>query len=393
MSATRAIFPSPLVRTIYFDYNATTPLDPAVRTAMLPFLDEVFGNPSSVHHVGRRARALIDDARCRVSDLFKCKPSEIVFTSGGTESSNLAIFGAARLLREKGRHLITSKIEHHAVLNCFEFLEKHEGFSVTYLPVNREGMVSVDDLAKALRPDTVLVSVMAANNEVGTIQPVAEIGTLCRARGVIFHTDAVQWFGKLPFNDIGSFNADLVSICAHKFHGPKGAGALYIRSPLQPLPVIMGGSHENERRAGTENVPAIMGFAEAVARFVREPVFPATRLADLSQILLAGVKSAPGATFCGSLTERLPNTISFHVTGCDSMALMAILDLEGICASSGSACSAGSLNPSHVLLAMGVPPAEANSLVRLSLGRESTEEEARFVADRLPTLINHVRNS
>ncbi|MBI3877714.1 MAG: cysteine desulfurase, partial [Verrucomicrobia bacterium] len=251
------------MRTIYFDYNATTPLDPAVREAMLPFLGDVFGNPSSVHHVGRRARALLDDARDRAAHVFSCKPSEIIFTSGGTESVNLAIFGTARLLRDKGRHLITSAVEHHAVLHACQYLARREGFELTVLPVNAEGRVSVDDLARALRPDTVLVSVQAANNETGTLQPVAELGALCRVRGVLFHTDAVQWFGKEQFANIHQFNADLVSVCAHKFHGPKGVGVLFIRSPLHPDPILFGGGHENERRAGTENLAGIVGLTEA----------------------------------------------------------------------------------------------------------------------------------
>ena len=223
-------------RTIYFDYNATTPLDPAVRDAMLPFLGEIWGNPSSVHHVGRQARALLDDARDRAAKFLGAKPSEIIFTSGGTESNNLAIFGTARLLKPKGRHLITSTIEHHAVLHCFDYLEKKEGFEVTRLPVDSDGRVSPDDLKKAIRPDTILVSVMAANNEIGTIQPVAELGAICRERGIVFHTDAVQWFGKEPFENIGQFNADLVSVCAHKFHGPKGrrTALRQISAPSRP---------------------------------------------------------------------------------------------------------------------------------------------------------------
>jgi len=230
-------------RTIYLDYNATTPLDPAVRDAMLPFLGEIWGNPSSVHHVGRKARALLDDARDRAAKFLGAKPSEIIFTSGGTEANNLAIFGTARLLKSKGKHLITSAIEHHAVLQCFDYLEKNEGFAVSRLPVNAAGRVSVADFQKAVRPDTVFASVMAANNEIGTLQPVAEIGVLCRERGIIFHTDAVQWFGKEPFENIGQFNADLISVCAHKFHGPKGAGLLYIKSPLHPYPIFFGGGH------------------------------------------------------------------------------------------------------------------------------------------------------
>ncbi len=381
------------VRTIYFDYNATTPLDPVVREAMLPYLDEVWGNPSSVHHVGRRARAILDDARDRVAKVLGSKPSEVIFTSGGTESSNLAIFGVARLLRSKGRHLITSAIEHHAVLHCCQYLERKEGFEVTYLPVNVEGRVSVDSLARAIRPDTTLVSIMAANNETGTIQPVAELGALCRARGVLFHTDAVQWFGKEPFDTIHQFNADLVSVCAHKFHGPKGAGALFIKSPLQPDPILFGGGHENERRAGTENLAAIMGLAMAMERFVKKPVFPNATLAPLSARLLALIDSLPGVHFRGSRTARLANTISFTVEGCDSIALLAGLDLEGICASSGSACSAGSLEPSHVMSAMGVPAQEANALVRLSLGRDSSAEESERVAQVLPLVIKRVANA
>ncbi len=383
------------MRTIYFDYNATTPLDPAVREAMLPYLDKVWGNPSSIHRIGREARALLDDARDRVSQVWKAKPSEVVFTGGGTESNNLAIFGTARLLRDKGRHLITSQIEHHAALHCFQYLEKKEGFAVTYLPVGSEGVVAPGDLRRALRPDTVLVSIMAANNETGVVQPVAELGGVCRERGVAFHTDAAQWFGKLPFETIHQFNADLVSVCAHKFHGPKGAGALFIRSPLQPDPILFGGGHENERRAGTENLPAIIGFAEASERFVREPVFAQTQLALWTGQLARAAGSIPGVVlrgFAGVGSEaRLPNTVAFTVDGTDSIVLMAVLDLEGICASSGSACSAGSLEPSHVMLAMGATQAQANSLVRLSLGRETTEVEVGAVCAALPRLLAQVR--
>ena len=376
---------------IYFDYNATTPLDPAVRAAMLPFLDEIWGNPSSVHQIGRRARALLDEARERVATVLGAKPSEVVFTSGGTESSNLAIFGTARLLRGKGLHLVTSTIEHHAVLHCFRHLEKHEGFAVTYVPVDAAGIVSVEAVARALRPDTTLVSIMAVNNELGTLQPVADIGALCRSRGIIFHTDAVQAFGKLPFAAIGQFNADLVSLCAHKFHGPKGAGALFIQSPLLPDPILFGGAHENERRAGTENLPAIIGFTEAAERFIRQPVFPAEQLWPLTRRLQTLAETIPGVTLRGSQTERLPNTVALSVPGCDSIVLLAGLNLAGICASSGSACSAGSLEPSHVLLALGVPAAEANSLIRFSLGRDSTDAEVAVVERELPGIIRRIR--
>lgn len=377
---------------IYFDYNATTPLDPAVRNAMLPFLDDVWGNPSSVHHVGRKARALLDEAHDRVAGIWGAKPSEVVFTSGGTESNNLAIFGTARLLRDKGRHLITSQIEHHAVLHSFQYLEKKDGFTVSYLPVDKAGRIDPDLLKKTVRPDTTLVSIMAANNETGSIQPISEIGQFCRDRGIVFHTDAVQWFGKEPFTSIHQFNADLVSVCAHKFHGPKGAGALYIRSPLHPDPLLFGGGHENERRAGTENLPAIIGFVEATERFVKTPIFPRERLSNLTASLWKAIESIPGTVIRGSRTDRLSNTIAFTVDGADSITLLANLDLEGVCASSGSACSAGSLEPSHVMVALGVEKHLANSLVRFSLGRESTSEEVAFVESVLPQVVSRSRS-
>src|SRR5271170_1127469 len=285
-------------RTIYFDYNATTPLDPSVRVAMLPFLGggvgEVWGNPSSVHHVGRKARALLDDARDRAAKFLGAKPSEIIFTSGGTESNNLAIFGTARLLKSKGKHLITSAVEHDAVLQSFDYLEKKEGFEVTRLPVNSDGRVSPDDLKMVIRADTILVSIMAANNEIGTVQPVAELGAVCRERGIIFHSDAVQWFGKEPFHDIGQFNADLVSLCAHKFHGPKGAGLLFIKSPLHPDPVLFGGGHENERRAGTENLAGIIGLVSAMEKFVIPGVFDSAFLRPLTARLKNSIEMTDG---------------------------------------------------------------------------------------------------
>ncbi len=378
--------PVPQTQTIYFDYNATTPLDPAVREAMLPFLDGIWGNPSSVHQVGRKARAWLDDFRDRTARFISAKPSEIVFTGGGTEANNLAIFGTARLLKSKGRHLITSTVEHHAVLHCFDYLEKNEGFSVTRLPVDAEGRVSSDDLKKAIRPDTILASIMAANNEIGTLQPVAHLGALCQERGIVFHTDAVQWFGKEPFKDIHQFNADLVSVCAHKFHGPKGAGLLYIKSPLHPDPVLFGGAHENERRAGTENLPAIAGLVAALEKFVLPPVFERPRLSPLLHQLSKAVSSIKGCEQVSPRSGCLANTLSFTVAGTDGIALMAGLDMEGICASSGSACSAGSLEPSHVLVAIGRPKV-ANSLVRFSLGRSSTEEEVDFVCSILPEVV------
>ena len=406
--------PVPLLmpRTIYFDYNATTPLDADVRSAMLPFLAENWGNPSSVHHVGQKARAQLDDARDRAAKFLGAKPSEIIFTSGGTEANNLAIFGTARALKAKGKHLVTSAVEHHAVLQCFDYLEKHEGFSVTRLPVDANGRVSVDDLKKSIRADTVLASIMAANNEIGTLQPVADLGKICQERKIIFHTDAVQWFGKEPFDDIGQFHADLVSVCAHKFHGPKGAGLLYIRSPLHPDPILFGGGHENERRAGTENLPAIIGLVAALEKFVRVPVFDRAKLKPLVEKLISAIEKIPGCELVrgsglwpvrsGSgefenqqLTGQRPvpllcNTVAFTVRGSDGIALMAGLDMEGICASSGSACSAGSLEPSHVILALGKKEV-ANSLVRFSLGRDSTMEEVDFVCANLPDIIRRAQ--
>jgi len=377
-------------RTIYFDYNATTKLDPAVREVMLPFFGEIWGNPSSVHHVGRRARAVLDDSRGRAAKILGCKPSEVVFTSGGTESNNLAILGTARLLKPKGRHLITSTIEHHAVLNCFDYLEKKEGFEVSRLPVNSEGLVSLDVLRKSIRPDTILVSIMAANNEIGTIQPVAELGAVCRERGIVFHTDAIQWFGKEPVECVGHFNADLVSACAHKFHGPKGAGLLFIRSPLLPDPVLLGGGHENERRAGTENLAGIVGLVEAMGRFVNPPVFDHSQLAPLVENLIGTIEQIDGAVVLGSRKRRLANTVAFVVHGAESIALLAGLDLAGICASSGSACSAGSLEPSHVIVALG-RLTQANSLVRFSLGRGSTAEEVVLVEQVLPEIVRRAQ--
>jgi cysteine desulfurase len=377
-------------RTIYFDYNATTPLDPGVRDAMLPFLGEIWGNPSSVHHIGRKARALLDDARERAAKFLGAKPSEIIFSSGGTESNNLAIFGTARALKSKGKHLITSVVEHDAVLQSFDYLEKKEGFEVTRLPVNSEGRVSPDDFKKAIRADTVLVSIMAANNEVGTIQPVAELGALCREREIVFHTDAVQWFGKEPFENVGQFNADLVSVCAHKFHGPKGAGLLYIKSPLHPDPIMIGGGHENERRAGTENLTGIIGMVAALEKFVKPPVFPKTKLKELSPKLIAVIEKFDGCEIVSPRENCLVNTVSFVVRGADSIALLAGLDVEGICASSGSACSAGSIEPSHVILAIGKRDL-ANSLVRFSLGRDSTAEEVDFVCAALPEIVRRAQ--
>ena len=379
------------MKTVYLDYNATTPLDPEVKEVMLPFLGEYFGNPSSIHRVGRKARAILDDSRERVAQVWKCKASEVVFTSGATESVSQAICGTARFLKSKGRHLITSAVEHHAVLHTVEYLVNKEGFELTTLPVDAEGRVAPQNLYSAIRDDTILVSLMAANNETGAIQPVAELGAICRQRGVLFHTDAVQWFGKEPFESIHQFNADLVTICGHKFYGPKGSGALFIKSPLLPDPILFGGGHENGRRAGTENLAAIAGLVEAIERFVPSPVFERCKLESLANRLCA-MNEFDGINLVSPLAKRLANTASFTVPGIDSMTSLAALDLDGICASAGSACSAGSLNPSHVLSAMGRNDNEANSLIRFSLGRDTSEEEINNVLATFPDFVQRNRS-
>ena len=379
------------MKTVYLDYNATTPLDPEVKEVMLPFLGEYFGNPSSIHRVGRKARAILDDSRERVAQVWKCKASEVVFTSGATESVSQAICGTARFLKSKGRHLITSAVEHHAVLHTVEYLVNKEGFELTTLPVDAEGRVAPQNLYSSIRDDTILVSLMAANNETGAIQPVAELGAICRQRGVLFHTDAVQWFGKEPFESIHQFNADLVTICGHKFYGPKGSGALFIKSPLLPDPILFGGGHENGRRAGTENLAAIAGLVEAIERFVPFPVFERCKLESLANRLCA-MNEFDGINLVSPLAKRLANTASFTVPGIDSMTSLAALDLDGICASAGSACSAGSLNPSHVLSAMGRNDNEANSLIRFSLGRETSEEEINNVLATFPDFVQRNRS-
>ena len=380
------------MRSVYLDYNATTPLDPKVREAMLPFLGDFFGNPSSIHHIGRKARSFLDDSRDRVSQIWKCKPSEVVFTSGGTESNSLGICGTARLLKPKGRHIITSAIEHHAVLHTVEYLVNKEDFEMTILPVDADGVVSTQDLENAIRDDTILVSIMAANNETGSIQPVSELGAICQKHKVLFHTDAVQWFGKEPFESIHQFNADLVSICGHKFHAPKGVGALFIKSPLLPDPILFGGGHENERRAGTENMSGIAGLVEAMEQFVTTPIFSRHDIQPLAD-RLALLTEIDGINLSSPISYKLANTISFTVSGTDSMTLLAALDMEGICASSGSACSAGSLNPSHVISAMGRSEEDANSLVRFSLGRETKEDEISFVLNKFPSIVERIRTS
>lgn len=340
---------------------------------MLAFLGELFGNPSSIHAAGRRARAFLDEARERLARVWACRPGEVIFTSGGTEANNLAIIGGALAREGRGRHLVATGIEHSAVLAPMGWLCRHAGYSMTLLPAGRFGQVRPEEVQAALRPDTVLVSVMAANNEVGTLQPLAEIGAICRDQGVLFHSDAVQWFGKEPLPDIASLGADLVAGCAHKLYGPKGAGVLYVRSPLQLVALISGGSQEHEHRAGTENVAGIAGLVAAFERFAASPVMSRERLAPLCARLEECCLAAPECRRWGpDVSQRLANTLAVTVSGCDSLSLLAGLDLAGVCASSGSACASGALKPSHVLSALGASDDEARGLVRFSLGRDTT---------------------
>ena len=360
---------------VYLDYNATTPLAPEALEAMLPHLRDNYGNPSSIHAPGRDARAAVDDARDRLAALLGVKPHEIIFTGGGTESCNLAVLGIARAHAPRGRHLITAATEHHAVLNAFEHLAHHEGFSLTVLPVDRQGLVHPEALRAALRPDTMLVSVMHANNETGTIQPVEELSAVCREHGVCFHTDAVQSFGKLPVRPV-DLGAAAVSLAAHKFYGPKGVGALYLRAGVAISRLAHGGSHENTRRPGTENVAGIAGLAAAAAWSESKREAEQPRLAALRDRLWQGIEALnAGAVRNGHPERTLANTLNVSFPNVDGEALLIGLDLEGVCASSGSACMVGSVQPSHVLLAMGVESALAASTVRFSLGTQTTEPD------------------
>jgi cysteine desulfurase len=358
---------------IYLDYNATTPLCAVAREAMLPHLEHVFGNPSSIHQAGREARAAIDLARDSLARLLHAKSHELIFTAGGTESDNLAILGLARARAGQGKHLITCATEHHAVLHAFDTLEKREGFRVTRLPVDRGGRIDLQQLADALTPETTLVSLMSANNETGTRQPIAEASRLCRERGVLFHSDAIQSFGKEP---IDARAYDALSFAAHKFYGPKGSGLLYLRAGISIERLQVGGSHEGERRAGTENAAAIAGMAAAAEYVVADMESEQAREAVLRDRLWAGVREAfPAAVRNGAPEAALANTLNVTFPGLEGESLLMNLDLEGVCASSGSACMVGSVLPSHVLLAMGVAPEHAKSTVRFSLGRGTTEAE------------------
>ena len=349
-----------------------------------------FGNASGIHAEGREARKAVEQARRQAAAVLGAEPREILFTSGGSESNNLAVRGTAMALREKGNHIVTTSVEHPSVLNACRGLEK-EGFRVTYLPVDADGSVSPEDVRDAIGPDTLLVSVMAANNEIGTLQPVREIGEICRAKGVVFHTDAVQAAGLLKI-DVKELNADLLSISAHKFHGPKGAGALYVRRGTRLEPLVRGGEQERGLRAGTENVPCIVGLGKALEIAAAEREENAARIRELRDILIRRIlERVPGARLNGHPERRLPNNCHFSFTGIESEALLLRLDLAGIAVSGGSACTAGSMEPSHVLQAIGLKDDLLKSGVRLTLGRETRPEDIEKAAQILPEIVEDLR--
>lgn len=375
---------------IYLDHNATTPLCKPARDAMLPYLDEFFGNASSIHQAGRHARAAVDTARDKIAGLLRAKPHEIIFTSGGTESCNLAVFGLARCRSSRGGHIVSSKAEHHAVLNSIEHLEKHEGFEVTWLNLSENGMVDLDQLADSIRPETRLVSIMTANNETGVIQPMSEISKICRERGALLHSDMVQAFGKIDVLAVAGL-VDAASFGAHKFYGPKGSGFLFLRSGLSIQPIMFGGAHENERRPGTENVAAIAGMAAAAEFVLANRQTEQDRQLKLRDELWNLIsQNVPDAKLNGDETLRLANTLNVSLLGIDSETLLMAFDLEGVCASSGSACMVGSVVASHVLLAMGLSMERARSAVRFSLGKQTTAEEIDRAADAIDRIFNRL---
>ena len=377
-------------RRVYLDHNASTPVHPEVMAEMLPYFGDVYGNPSSVHGFGREARAAVDVARERVAGFLRVRPDELVFTSGGTESDNFGLKGLA-LARGSG-HLITSTVEHHAVLRSAQALEAH-GFAVTYLPVDQTGMVDPDDVRRALRPDTIAISIMHANSEVGTIQPASAIGAIAREAGVPFHVDAVQTFGKVPI-DLEAMNIDALSFSSHKIYGPKGIAGLYIRRGTKMVSIQHGGEHERRRRAGTENVPGIVGLGKAVEIRGRDMKAEAARVTALRDRMWEGIRARVAEVrLNGHPTERLPGTANICYRNVESESIVLGLDLKGIAVSAGSACTAGSVEPSHVLVAMGVPLDWAMGAVRSSLGRSTTAEDVDYVVDAVVEVVGKVRKA
>ena len=379
------------MKTVYVDNAATTKLSDTALKAMTPFMQEIYGNPSSLHHIGQEAKEHLEDARERVANLIGALPSEIYFTSGGSEADNQAILTAAYNGAKKGKkHIISSKFEHHAVLHTLDKL-KREGFEITLLDVYSEGIVRVEDLKNALRDDTALVTIMTANNEVGTIQPISEIGALCKEKGVIFHTDAVQAVGHIAVN-VKDMNVDMLSVSAHKFHGPKGVGFLYCRKGIILQNLINGGAQERNKRAGTENLPAIMGMAAAMEEAVAKLNENAAYISALRDKIINGVQDIEKMRVNGDLEKRLPGTVNMCFEGIEGESLLLLLDQSGICASSGSACTSGSLDPSHVLLSMGVPVAVAHGSLRLSLSEYNTEEEIDLIIETIHNVVVYLRS-
>jgi cysteine desulfurase len=375
---------------IYLDHNASTPVRPEVLEAMLPYFSEHFGNASSAHAFGQEAKGAVEDARAQVAALLHATPAEIVFTGGGTEADNLGVIGGARALPFKGRHVIVSSIEHDAVRHAADALER-EGYTVTRVAPDPLGVVHAESVAEAIRPDTALVSVMAANNETGVIQPVAQIGAVCANRGVAFHVDAVQAAGKIAI-DVQAWQATMATVAGHKFYGPKGVGALYVKRGFKPVPLQHGGEHEKGRRAGTENVPAIVGLGRAAELALREMDESASRIGRLRDRLETALLAlVPNVVRHGGGAPRVPNTSHLSFVGAEGEHLILSLDMKGIAVSSGAACKAGSSHPSHVLLAMGVPSEVAQSAVRFSLGRCSSEEEIDRVLEILPAVVSKLR--
>ena len=375
---------------IYLDYAATTPVHPEVLQVMLPYFGEKYGNASSLHSFGQEARLAVEKTRKTAAAFINAAPEEVIFTSGGTESDNSAVLGIALANQERGNHIITSSIEHHAVIEPCLFLEKR-GFKVTYLPVDQDGMVNPEDVKKALTSRTILVTIMHASNEVGTIQPIAEIGKCTREAGVYFHTDAVQTFGHLPI-DVRELNVDLLSVSGHKLYGPKGIGVLYIKKGTRLVPFMLGGGQEDGRRGSTYNTPGIAGLGKAIEIAQREMGEEAGRLSALRDQLIAGLQSKIALVkLNGHRVKRLPNNVNLSLAYVEGEATLLSLDFQGICASTGSACSSGSMEPSHVLTAMNVPVEEARCSIRFSLGKWTTQSDIEKVLQVLPRIINKLR--
>ncbi len=375
--------------TRYFDHAATTPVDTRVMERMLPYFSQSFGNASSIYALGRRSLAALDEAHEEVAEALACRPTEIIFTGGGSEADNLAIKGIAWAERRRGNHIITSAVEHHAVIHTCQQLERL-GYTVTYLPVDGTGLVDPHAVEEAITDQTALVTIMYANNEIGTIQPIAEIGRICRAHKVPFHTDAVQAAGLLDL-DVGALNVDLLSLSAHKFYGPKGVGVLYLRQGTRIQPQIVGGSQERNRRAGTENVAGAVGTAEALRLVRLERDQECLRLGSLRDRLIAGVLAMPGTGLTGHPERRLPGSASFTISGVEGESLLLSLDLIGVAASSGSACASGDIEPSHVLSALGLPATTARGHLRLTLGHSTTDEDIDFLLQELPPILSRLR--